>query len=76
MDEKAKARVAKWRLRLLVVVLVALIAHAWITDRRTPASPGGTFGEAVDGVVLLLLVVGGVTFFWTWLGELFRWLKK
>jgi hypothetical protein len=54
----------RWRLRILVAVLFAVIAWAWATDGRGPAYPHGQFREVVSQTLVLVAVVGLVGFVW------------
>jgi len=54
----------RWRLRILVALLLAVIAWAWVTDGSGPAYPHGRFAALMGETVLLVAVVGLGGFVW------------
>jgi hypothetical protein len=53
-----------WRLLLLIVLLLGLLARVWATDCPSPASPAGEFWPLVSWAALVVSVAGGVVWLW------------
>lgn len=62
----------KWRLPILVAVLIGVIVYGWVTDHRGPAFPDGSFLEALRGMAMLLAVFGVIAWSWAVIRDLLK----